>query len=101
MPIKVVWSLHMQDGKSLKDEKELEKEGSLKSSKDDEMLKEVEWSLHIQHGKLARDEEEVEADVQMGLNAAKVFSVSIASIITYVILVHLQESVLSMELTYR
>ena len=92
MPIKVVWSLHMQDDKSLKDEKELEKEGSLKSSKDDEMPKEMGWSFQI---------EDVEADVQMGLNAAKVFSVSVASIITYVILVHLQESVLSMELTYR
>ena len=76
----------------------------LKSSKDEEMSKEVEWSLHMQHGKSSKDEEEVEKEgsaFQMTLIAAKIFSVSVASAITYAILVHSQDSVLDMELTYR
>ena len=73
---------------------------SLKSTKDEE----VEWSLHMQHGKSSKDEEEMEKGgfaLQMTLTAAKIFSASVASAITFAILVHSQDSVLAMELTYR
>jgi len=76
----------------------------LKSSKDEEMSKEVERSLHMQHEKSSKDEEEVDKErsaFQMTLIAAKVFSVSVASTITYAILVQSQDSVLDMELTFR
>ena len=66
--------------------------------------KEVERSLHMQHEKSSKDEEEVDKErsaFQMTLIAAKVFSVSVASTITYAILVHSQDSVLDMELTFR
>merc|ERR1719237_1878428 len=69
------------------------------------MSKEAGWSHHVQHEKSSKDEEEVEkeesAAFQMTLIAAKIFSVSVASAITYAILVHSQDSVLDMELTYR
>ena len=68
------------------------------------MKKEVGWSVHMQHGKSSKNEEEMEVEgpaLQMTLIAAKIFSVSVSSTITYAILVHSQHSVLAFELTHR
>ena len=56
------------------------------------------------YDKPAEDDElpiEAGGSVHVTLFAAKIFSVSVSFSITYAIMVHSQDSVLAMELTYR
>ena len=73
------------------------------SSKDERIQKVIEGSVNMVYDKPAEDEDmpiEAGGSVHVTLFAAKIFSVSVSSSITYVHL-HLQDSVLAMELTYR